>query len=229
MYIMNNINLYLYYKNGVHIIVYSSLLALLDPLLGLYLYLKVFAWHYYQQFSYLYDKSEQYRWKHLVRLTDTGHIANALFYFYPKTLPICYNVQFVICFGYYLVKFVFGTKDIDTRENPELFSALQDIHGHLTHSIPFLILFYQNAVDDYTFDGNSLFYSYVWIYTWLLFIYLPWRYYTKDSVYAVFNDESPTRIKVAVLVVFNCLIYFANSMGHFIQTTGQDIRKIQFK
>ena len=44
-------------------------------------------------------------WKHMIRLTDTSHIANFLSYYYTPFLPVAHNIHFAISTGYYLAIF----------------------------------------------------------------------------------------------------------------------------
>ena len=220
----------LYEKNGVHIIIYSLFIAyFFDPLLGFYYYLKMFAWSYYHNFNYLYDNPSLYKWKHLVRLTDTGHIANCLFYIYPQYLPICHNVQFVICAGYYIPKLFLGTKDKDDKEDPELFSLLQDIHSNLIHTVPYGILCYYNCKQDYEFTDTTLFYSYLWIYSWLLCVYLPWRFYTNDYVYPILEQNVPFTVKSSIIILLHIFVYTANQFGGFIQSFFYVLRHLEIR
>ena len=71
-------------KNGIYIILGCSYYSLYNPLLALYIFLKSFSANYYMNFNDLYPNPQLYRWKHLIRLTDTGHYANFLFYFNPS-------------------------------------------------------------------------------------------------------------------------------------------------
>lgn len=218
-------NLHVLYKNGVHIILHSLLISyLLNPLLGIYYYLKMFSWNYYVNFNYLYDNPNLYKWKHMIRLTDTGHIANLLYFFYPSTLPVCHNIHFVISIGYYTVKIFFGMQDSDDRIAPELYAPLQDIHCNLNHSVPFLILLVQNSKNDYEFNNYTLLYSYLWVYCWLFFIYIPWRYYTNDPVYSVLQNNISNKKKIIIIVLIHVLLYSANKFGELLQTYGRNFR-----
>lgn len=211
-------------KNGVHVITGCAIIMIYDLQLGFYLFLKLFSVNYYSNFYYLHDKtSDIYKWKHLIRLTDTGHIANFIFYFKPEYLPICHNVHFIICSGYYISKIFFGMKDNDDRKDSELISSLQVIHCEINHSIPYLIILFSNTKQSYSFNNKSLILTFIWTYTWLFFVYFPWRYFTKDSVYSVLDDSVPLNKKLILFFMFHILIYVANIFGYMVQQTSHKV------
>jgi len=208
-------NLYNFFiKNGIFIILFCSYFSIYNPLLAFYVYLKTFSANYYICFKHLYPKPELYKWKHLIRLTDTGHYANFLFYFNPTFLPICHNVQFIISFGYYFTKFFFNMKDTDDRDNANLISSLQSIHCNINHSIPYLILLYSNCHGIYEFNTKSLLLSYGWCYCWLIFIYIPWRYYTGDCVYSILDPKHTSiKLQFIILLLLHFIIFIGNTFG----------------
>ena len=166
-------------KNGVDILILCLYHGLTDPKFAFYTFLKAFSMNYCLNFSYLYPDSEKYKWKHMVRLTDTGHIANFLFYFYPEYLPLCYNVHFVISSGYYITIIYFGMKENDEIINhPDIFTFLHDIYSHINHTVPYLILLYsKDILPDYSqlqslkFIPYSLFVISLASFIWYLFYY----------------------------------------------------------
>lgn len=202
-------------KNGVYIMLGCLYYSFYDIKLALYIYLKAFSANYYYNFNYLYSNPSLYKWKHLIRLTDTGHYANFLFYFYPNTLPICHNIHFIITFGYYITKICFGLKDKDDKDCKTLINGLQILHCEINHSFPYLILLYNNVNQIHEFDKYTLIYSYIWVYSWLMFIYIPWRYYTGDSVYSVFDNSVSWKIKTTIFLMFHGIIYIANQIGYY--------------
>jgi hypothetical protein len=203
-------------ENGIYIIVGCSYLSLYYPLLSLYIFLKAFSANYYLCFSKFYPNPSLYKWKHLIRLTDTGHYANFLFYFYPEHLPISHNILFVITFAYYVTKFFFNMKDTDDRNNKEIISELQTIHCEINHTIPYLIIFYHNTQSNYIFDNNTLIYSYLWIYFWLICIWSPWTLITGDPVYSILDKKTPFNIKLSIVVIVHLIVYIANYSGYLI-------------
>lgn len=202
-----------------------------DVLFPTYFLLKFFSFIYYYQFNHLYPYPNQTKWKHLIRLTDTGHIANFLYYFFPKTFSgISHNILFVISFAYYFCTFFLGMKDVDTINNKQILSWVYEMHSHINHILPYSIVFLDMLIqgqwykssfythDQYCyFDHNNLLYTYIWLYSWFLFIYLPWRFKTNDPVYSVLSQETPWKIKIGVFVFVHLLAYLGNTVGRFLQ------------
>uniref|UniRef100_A0A6C0BSC9 Uncharacterized protein n=1 Tax=viral metagenome TaxID=1070528 RepID=A0A6C0BSC9_9ZZZZ len=203
-------------ENGVYIIFGCSYLSLKYPLLSFYIYLKSFSANYYFCFSKFYPNPSLYKWKHLIRLTDTGHYANFLFYFYPEYLPISHNILFVITFAYYITKCFFNMKDTDDRVNKQIIQSLQIIHCEINHTFPYMIVFYHNTQSNYIFDNNTLIYSYLWVYIWLIFIWGPWILMTGDPVYSILDKKTPFTTKMAVVLIMHLLVYIANYSGYLI-------------
>lgn len=106
-------------------------------------------------------------------------------------------------------------KDTDDRYNKEIISSLQIIHCEINHTVPYIIMFYHNTQSNYTFDNNTLLYSYIWVYIWLLFIWTPWTLITGDPVYSILDRDSPFTIKFIVAVIVHFMIYFANMLGRY--------------
>jgi len=203
-------------KNGIYIILGCSYYSLYNPLLALYIFLKSFSANYYMNFYHLYPNPQLYRWKHLVRLTDTGHYANFLFYFNPSYLPICHNILFIISFGYYFTKLFFNMKDTDDRNHANLITSLQTIHCELNHSMPYLIVFYFNTQNKYEFNINTLIQTYVWCYCWLIFIYIPWRCFTGDYVYSVLDPKQTSfKLQFIIILILHFIIFIGNTIGMY--------------
>lgn len=214
-----------YVQNGYHVIVFSFIGYFIknDFRINMYLFLKLFSLNYYHSFSYLYPNPKYYKWKHMIRLTDSGHIANFMFYFFPNTLPIAHNVLFVITTAYYLTLFLFNLKDTDDRLDSKIVNHnLQQIHCHMNHTIPYLIILYSihnNNTDIcyYEFNDLTLCYSILWIFTWFVGIYIPWIYTTGDYVYSVLDKKSSYYIKVIVIALVFFLVKVANELGKSMQ------------
>ena len=216
---MDSFYLYKIIINGGHVIGISFLISFIDPLFAFYIYLKLQSVVYYNTFSELYPKF--FRWKHMARLTDTGFFANMLFYYYPQYLPVCYNVQFIITFGYWVSIFCFGMKDRDdVREEPLIMPFLHDTHSNLNHSIPWIILSVYQYYNNYVFDENSLYFSFVWVYLWLLFIYIPWRTVTNDIVYSVLDFKRSKITTISIFIVMHGLLFLSNESGKLLGYLG---------
>lgn len=211
-----------YVQNGYHIIFISLLNYYFtnDFKFSMYVYLKWFSFNYYNSFYYLYDNSKYYRWKHMIRLTDTGHIANLLFYLYPSMLPISHNVLFVITTAYYITRTIFNLQDTDNRFQCNFINhTLQEIHCHMNHTVPYAIILYsiydtnKKDVCFYEFNVQTYYYSVGWILCWFLCIYLPWVYVTQDYVYSVFDKKSSYFVKITVVLLVLFLLKVANEFG----------------
>lgn len=211
-----------YLENGYHIIFVSILNYYFtnDFKLAMYIYLKWFSFNYYNSFHYLYENSKHYKWKHMVRLTDTGHIANFLFYIYPSTLPISHNILFVITTAYYITRVFFNLEDTDNVIQYDLINhTLQEVYCHMNHTIPYAIILYtiydtnKQELCFYEFNDLTYYYSIAWILCWFLCIYLPWVNLTDDYVYSVFDKRSPFYIKVTVILLVLSLTKIANEFG----------------
>lgn len=211
-----------YVENGYHIILASLLNYYLtnDFKFSMYFYLKWFSFNYYNRFYYLYENSKYYRWKHMVRLTDTGHIANLIFYINPSMLPISHNILFVITTAYYITRNFFSLKDTDNRFQYDFINhTLQEIHCHLNHTIPYTIILYsiyksnKEEMCFYEFNDQTYYYSVSWILIWFLCIYLPWVYLTGDYLYSVFDKKSPFYVKITVVFLVLFLVRIGNELG----------------
>ena len=205
-------SLRLYIINGGHVLFVCTLLCFLDPLFSLYIYLKIQPTLYYHTFSHLYP-IPYYKWKHMVRVTDTGFIANMIYYFYPYMLPLAFNIHFIITFGFWFAVLFLDMKEMDTVEHHDIIPIFHNIHAILNHSISFIILFYQNMKSSYEFNGESLTLSYLWLYSWLVFVYIPWRALTGDIVYSFFDTKSSTFKPLLMYVIVHILLYISNELG----------------
>jgi len=218
------------FKNGFDILLICLYHSFYNPILSLYIFLKAFSINYYYNFCHLYPQPSLYRWKHIIRLTDTGHIANFLFYFYPNMLPLCHNVHFMIGFGYYYTTHYLGMTSTDhIKNNPDICEVLHTIHGHMTHTLPYLILLYTNTQQKHIFDQHTFFQTITWVYCWLLFVYFPWRYYTGDPVYSILSNNTSNYTKVFVFVLFHGVIFASNELGKLLQQSNQNTIYASFK
>tara|TARA_Y100001970_G_C14183349_1_gene831083 strand:+ start:690 stop:1355 length:666 start_codon:yes stop_codon:yes gene_type:complete len=214
-----------YVQNGYHVIAFSLIGYFInnDFRLNIYLFLKLFSLNYYHSFSYLYPNPEYYKWKHMIRLTDNGHIANFMFYFFPHMLPIAHNILFVITTVYYISLYLFNLKDTDDNLDSTLVNhKLQQIHCHMNHTIPYLIILYSihnNNTDIcyYEFNDFTLYYSILWILLWFIGIYIPWIYITGDYVYSTMDKKSPFYIKIITILLVFFLVIMANELGKSMQ------------
>ena len=60
------------------------------------------------------------------------------------------------------------------------------------------------------FTQETLYYSYMWVYTWLFAIYIPWVYLTNDVVYSVLDPIHPWYFRMLVVVFVHTIAYVSN-------------------
>lgn len=203
-------------ENGYHIILFTLYLFLNEQYyLGNIFYSKMFAVNYYVHFSKYYKYPNLYRWKHMIRLTDTGHIAALLLYYDKSWLPLTYNITFFITFLYWGAILLLGLKDEDEIKRSDINHRLQNIHSYIGHGSYWLwcLYFILTSNEKYEFNNNTLTTTYVWVLTWLFFIYTPWVLFTGDYVYSVMKYFH-TRI-VAIILALS-LILLANKSGEYL-------------
>lgn len=215
-------NLHIFNKNGLYLPFISFLIYLFsdDIYLSTFFFLKSFSINYYIQYSNLYPIPTIYKWKHMVRLTDIGHIASFLFYFNKKTLPIAHNVHFIIDVAYWLSKIVFNMKDSQKINPPDLSIISHDIYEILNHSISYILITYYMISHPYEyniFNDTTLYYTFIWLYSWILFIYIPWILLTNNYLYSVFEPSKPLYMRFFMIVCLNILAYLSNIIGHKIE------------
>tara|TARA_Y100000389_G_C17434410_1_gene504611 strand:- start:363 stop:836 length:474 start_codon:yes stop_codon:yes gene_type:complete len=149
----------------------------------------------------------------MVRVTDTGFIANMMYYFYPYMLPLAFNIHFIITFGFWFAVLFLDMKEMDTVEHDDIIPIFHNVHAILNHSISFVILFCQNMKSGYDFNGETLTLSYLWLYSWLVFVYIPWRALTGDIVYSFFDTRRTTFKPLFMYVIVHILLYISNELG----------------
>ena len=66
------------------------------------------------------------------------------------------------------------------------------------------------------FTLQDLMYSFSWIYFWLIFIYIPWRYITNDPVYSVLSIETPIKTQILFITLIHFVFIFSNFTGYFL-------------
>lgn len=214
-------------KNGIWIPLccFCFFLKTGNYILSTYICLKLFSVNYYLNFNHLYKYPHLVKWKHFIRLTDTGHIANFLYYFYPTMFcAVTHNILFIITFAYHLCVYLFNMKDEDMIYNKEIIEKWHFIHEKVNHILPYFIvtsdMLYsriQNKETACLFNNNSLMYTYIWLYTWFLLIYIPWYYFTDDCVYSVLSKKKPLKLRLGIVFAVNVLVYIGNQIGYFIQ------------
>jgi hypothetical protein len=177
--------------------------------------LKIYPLNYFYWFSdqYSYLPNKRYNWiKQFIRFTDTGHLVSFLYYFYPQILPIAFNVHFIITFGYWGGRIAFKMKDSDQLQIPTFDHNFEEMWVALVHGLPIVLLSNRILHHDIciVYSIEDLKFSYLWLYSWFIGIYLPWRIYTKDYVYNVLLDFTDYK-KMGVFILF---IHIIILLGH---------------
>ena len=199
---------------------------------------KLYSINYFYWYGHLYHylPNPRHNWvKHFVRFTDTGHLASFVVLVYPTMLPIAHNIHFIIMAGYWLGKFAFDLKDADKISNnitdPETFEIIDshtDLCTYMHHSIPYLLVVSQicdqacisnTCVADarclVEYNNANLLYTYYWLYAWAICIYIPWRLYTKDSVYSILDHtQTPSLYIIGFIAFIHGLVYVSNFVGY---------------
>lgn len=209
-------------KNGLYLPFISFFIYLLteDIYLPIFFFLKAYPMNYYYNFSNLYPKPELYKWRHMARLTDTGHLLAFMFYFNKKFTPLAHNIHLTIDVGYYVAKYAFNMNDVDLYQtNNFIFNLIRKIHKNSNHCLSYILMFYYiitNKETEYEFDNYSLIYTFIWLYAWLLFIYTPWVLLTNDYIYSVLEPSKPLYLRIGMILFMNLLGYLSNNFGKLI-------------
>ena len=209
-------------KNGFHLPIISLFLYLIldDIYFPVFFFLKAFSFNHYYYYNHLFPNPNIYKWKHLFRLTDTGHIAAFMFYFNKKTLPLAHNIHFVIDVGYYCAKLILSMESMENiKKDNSLYLLPNTLHEYTNHCLSYILIVYymiNNKERDYEFNNYSLIYTYLWIYVWLFFIYIPWVLITNDYIYSVLSPSKPIYIRLGMIIFMNLLGYVGNNVGKIL-------------
>ena len=215
-----------YIKNGyyippIHIILYF---ITKDIYLSTTITLKLYSTNYFYWFSDHFNFLPQpyTQLKQFIRFTDTGHIVSLLYYIDNKRyLPLAYNVHFVITSGYWFGKICLDMKDADSLEDAVIIRWFNDSITYSMHIIPYMLILYETYNCSYDecslfFTNNDLYYSYLWLYSWFLFIYIPWRIITNDAVYSILEYNVPNRRKIIFISFIHLLFIVSNYSGKIL-------------
>ena len=212
-----------YFENGYYIpfISYIIYKYTSDLFLSLIVMLKLFPTNYYFHFSskYRYLDGNYNMLKQFVRFTDTGHLISFLLYFFPNLIGLAFNVHFIITFAYWIGIFLFSFKDNDDIDITILNKSFLNFWVILNHSLPLVLIIYKLVSNDYSYNMFNMFnllISYLWIYSWFIFIYLPWRLITNDPVYSILSNEEKIQNKIIFIFIVKILFILSNTIGFFI-------------
>lgn len=216
-------------KNGLYIHLLTALLYYTtnNAYIAWNVSIKLYSLNYFYWFGHLYSylPNPKYNWiKQFIRFTDTGHMASLLPFFWKNAIPVCHNVHFLIMGGYWIGKVAFGLKDSDRLDSTISKSILEwniDLCTYIHHSIPYILILIlcreqmsdKKRICSYEYQESTLFYSYLWLYCWFFFIYLPWRLYTKDYVYSILDcKQTPLHITLGFVCIVHFILYLANQI-----------------
>ena len=210
-----------YFENGYYIpFIFIILYGYTSNLfLSTIITLKLFPANYYFHFCHMYNylPGSFNMFKQFVRFTDTGHLVSFLYYFFPSLICLAFNIHFVITFAYWVGVMLFSLSDTD--------DIISNLNKHflnfwviLIHSVPLILLTYEfDKIEnkENLFSMNDLCYTYLWAYTWLIFIYLPWRLLTGDPVYNVLSEDRSWLSRIFFFFFIKLFLLLANIVGWY--------------
>lgn len=210
-------------KDGFYIPILNILLyaATKDFYLTIIITQKLYVVNYYYHYEHLYHYvPHPYNWiRQFIRFTDTGHFVSFLYYFNPQTLPLAHNVHFIITFAYWFAKVFLGMKDQDDRNTDSYILAFERLWTASFHGLVYLIIMYRMLTDtqcnDY-FTTTDFKYTCAWLYSWAIFIYIPWRYFTGDPVYSILANDASVKTVLSAIILMNSCAYISNLVGYLI-------------
>lgn len=211
-------NIAVFVMNGLHFpfIGFITYLLGVNPLLVFFIFMKLVPYNYYNCFQIFEKNNKYYYLTHMIRLTDTGHIASLIFYFNRDFLPIAHNVHFIITFAYWFCRILFKlNEDYDQIGLKYKIIEVDQIYTILNHSAHYIIMCYYLYIDENTctmFSHETLYYSYMWVYTWLFAIYIPWVNVTNDYVYSVLEPKNHWSFKLCIVAFVNLLVLLSNKI-----------------
>ena len=161
-----------------------------------------------------------------------------IYYFKPDTLPIAFNIIFSITLGYWIMKLInhdnvndLDKIDLGSIKHKKIIEFFIEFWTNFNHCIPFLMFLLltiyshkRNAYDtdciinENIFNTNTLMYSFLWIYSWVIFILIPWVYITNDVVYPIFSHKNPLYKKILLIIIMKLSIFISNIIGFYIFT-----------
>lgn len=210
-------------KNGFYIPFVNVFLyaVLKDFYLTTIIIQMLYVINYYYHYEHLYDHvPHPYNWvKQFVRFTDTGRLASFLYYFYPQTLPIVHNVHFIITFAYWFARIFFGMDDRDQKNKDTYLSAYEKCWTISNHGLVYSIIVYQMLTGPQcmnNFTTMDFFYTVLWLYSWGIFIYIPWRCFTGDPVYSILANDTPLKTALMAFILMNSCTFISNYVGYLL-------------
>lgn len=219
----------IYIKNGLYIHLVQAFLywithnIYISSIIAIKLYSANYFYWYGHHFTYL--QNSRYNWiKQFVRFTDTGHLASILPLFFPSSLPVAHNIHFIIMAGYWIGKLAFNLKDADKLNLKDNYGWHTDMCTYIHHSVPYLLIHHlfsqenqsRSLVCAHEYNYQTLQHTYLWLYSWLFFIYIPWRFYTGDTVYSILDTkQTPKKYIFGFVFFMHVLAFMSNYVGYF--------------
>jgi hypothetical protein len=134
-------------------------------------------------------------------------------------LPLAHNVHFMITFAYWISKLFLGMEDLDDRNNDPIILSFERLMTALNHGLVYSIILYRMLIDDEcnnNFTTKDFNYTCMWLYSWAIFIYTPWRYFTGDPVYSILANDKPVITILSAFVLMNSCAYLSNLVGYLL-------------
>ena len=206
-------------KNGfyipvVHFLSYKFIGFLLSSTICNQLYIINYFFWFSQFFNFNIPK--QYNiLKQNINFTYSGNFAIYIYYFFPSFLPVCHNIHFTITFSYWVGKFFYNCIDTDELYHPEVCNLFVKVWSQIGHVLPYILCLIEMKNKELSFNYNTLCYTYLWSYTWLLFVYIPWRITTGDYVYSILKNLTFKKL-VEYIITIHSIIAMSNIVGYLI-------------
>ncbi len=204
-----------FYIHFLHVFLYH---VTKDIYISSIIAIKLYSTNYFYWYENYFNYLPRYNWiKQFIRFTYTGHLASFLPLFYPQFLPVAHNIHFIIMSGYWIGKLAFGLKDADKRLIKGNLEWHTDLCTYIHHSVPYALihsLFIPvDCMNQYSYDTIKS--TYLWLYTWFIFIYIPWRKYTGDPVYSILDTkQTPAKYIFGFVFSIHVLALFSNFVGY---------------
>lgn len=127
---------------------------------------------------------------------------------------------------YWVGKLAFDMKDADrisSSSSSDIIEWHMDCCTYIHHTLPYILIHvlwydewkHREISCSYEYSNTTLLYSYAWLYTWFLCIYLPWRYYTGDTVYSILDQKQTSKpVMLGFIGFIHILIFISNMFGY---------------
>lgn len=211
-------------KNGYYIpFLYVFLLFIFRDILRVSLFIiKLYPVNHFYWFGELYNYRnipKQFNFiKQFVRMTDTGHLVSLLYVIDPSYLPLAHNVHFFITVGFWTGKYI-GSSDqdmISLNDKHQSMIMYDNTMSYISHGLPYLLFLREIWISEQcgSFDLHTLWISYRWNYIWFFMVYIPWRIYTGDVIYTIFDLNKGYEIPLKFICFLHLVTLVANIVGY---------------